>query len=122
MATVDSSKVYETTQIDPNFSLPPGVIDVGYRDITEPGDNGTERSATTGEVVDVSYDEATSPSEYFYPEDSNGTSVLLFPPDTVTVLSQQTRITSDGKTVVDVVLELPDAGNGLTYDIRLTKP
>lgn len=124
MASVDSTKVYETVTIDPNFSLPPGVIDVGYKNIDEAGDSPTDRSTDTGEVINVDYDEVTYGEDggEGAEDDSPAAGDTLFAPDSVTLLSQQTRITTDGRVVVDVILEVPDTAPGITYDVRLTKP
>jgi hypothetical protein len=124
MATPDSTKVFTTASIDPNFPLPPGVIDVEYRNIDEPYNSATERSAETGEVINVDYDEVSYGESSTDDADSGGTTTsdMLYPPDSVTLVSQTVRITSDGRTVVDVILEVDNAAAGVTYDVRLTKP
>lgn len=122
MATIDSRKVYETVTLDPNFSLPPGVIDIGYKDIDEVGESRTDRSTETGEVVNVDYDEVSYGEVNGDAGSDTGGADKLFPPDAITLVSQQTRTTTDGRVVVDVILEVSDAIEGVTYDVRLTKP
>jgi len=110
--------------VDPNFSIPPNVVDLEYRNIDEPGDSATSRSEETGEVVNVDYDVVTygetggDASE----EENTGTVDTIFPPDSITVVSQTVRVGADGRTVVDVVLEIDSGIAGITYDVRLTKP
>ena len=124
MATPDSKKVFSTASIDPNFSLPPGVIDLEYRNIDEPRDSGTERSEDTGEVVNVEYDDMsggeTPMGDTDAGDDASGDT--LYPPDSITLISQTVRIGADGRAVVDVVLEIDNSVAGVTYDVRVTKP
>lgn len=124
MATPDSKKVFSTATIDPNFSLPPGVIDLEYRNLDEPGDSALTRDGDTGEVVNVDYDEV-SYDEAGNDDTGSGTDAngdTLYPPDSVTLVSQTVRITADGRTVVDVILEIDNSAAGIIYDVRLTKP
>jgi len=111
--------------VDPNFSIPPNVVDLNYRNIDDPADSTTSRSADTGEVVNVTYDEVDygeMGGDYYTYGGDTGSTDLLYPPDSVTVVSQTVRISADGRAVVDVVLEIDDTISGVTYDVRLTKP
>ena len=127
MATGDSKKFYRSVSVDPNFSRPPGVIDLEYRDIDDAGESSTntERSDETGNVISIDYDDAVIDGGYdgTVPGDGTDTQITeLYPPDYISFVSQITRIASDGRVVVDVVIDVPDAPAGLTYDVRLTKP
>jgi hypothetical protein len=126
MATPDSKKVFSTASIDPNFSLPPGVIDLEYRNIDEPRDSSTERSEDNGEVINVDYDSSSFQELNDWGNDTgtgtDSSGDILYPPDSITLVTQTVRITSDGRTVVDVVLEIDNSVAGVTYDVRLTKP
>lgn len=117
MASIEETKLYTQVSVDPNLPLPPGVIDLGYKNIDD-DPSGVERSATTGEVVSTEYSEVSA--EEFY-QDLIAANSLLLPPNTVTVVSQVARGTSDGTFVVDVVLDVPDAQGVTGYDVRVTK-
>lgn len=125
MTNVDNSKVYEVVAVDPNFSLPFGVTDIGYSSPEEKNDSGIERSDSTGEIIPTEYNveslgemDGTLDSE-----DSVGESneAILLPPDYISVVSQVMRQTSDGRYVVDVVLEVEDIPNVTGYEVGLTK-
>jgi len=123
MATVDGSKVYDTTTVDPNFFLPPGVADLGYNNPDDKTDPALERSETTGEVIAFEYDESALGSDDGDSSgaDSGDTSSGLRPPDYVTVISQVMRLTSDGRYVVDIILDVEDIPGATTYEVGLTK-
>ena len=53
-------------------------------------------------------------------ETSNPTATLL-PPDWVQVVSQVMRQTSDGRYVVDVILEVEDLAGVTGYEVGITK-
>lgn len=112
------------TTVDPNLPLPPNVLDLQYKNVEEAADSPTARSSETGEIVNVDYDEV--PSSTIGTSDGvavdAGTEDKLYPPDSVTVVSQTVRIASDGRAVVDVVLEIDSNIAGVTYDVRVTKP
>ena len=123
MAIVDRSKAFDVVTVDPNFPLPPGVSDLGYQTPEEKNDSTLDRSDSTGQVVVTEYDdgyfgdenEATDEGET-----SNPTATLL-PPDWVQVVSQVMRQTSDGRYVVDVILEVEDLAGVTGYEVGITK-
>jgi hypothetical protein len=110
-------------EIDPNFFLPPNVVDMRYINLEDAGDSATTRD-DDGDIVPVNYDN----SDYYGSEEESaeaGTgavSPFISPPDTVVVVSQQARVTSDGRTVIDVTLDVQDVPGAVNYDVRLTKP
>ena len=120
MATVDNSRV---VTVDPNFSLPPGVADFQYINPDDSTDPALERSETTGEVIAFEYDEIWlgDDSESNDDGDSNNPSTQLLPPDYVTVVSQIMRQTSDGRYVVDVILDVEDIPGVTGFEVGLTK-
>ncbi|HEY6019984.1 MAG TPA: hypothetical protein VIY48_08795, partial [Candidatus Paceibacterota bacterium] len=52
--------------------------------------------------------------------DGNATPTLL-PPNNVSVVSQTVRVATDGRSVVDVVLEVDDIPGVIQFDVRLSK-
>src|ERR1044072_2689412 len=119
-----SVKYAPPIEIDPNFFLPPTVVDMRYRNLEDASDSTTTRSDQTGEVVNVDYDEV-SYSELERDTDrfeNESVSTIISPPDYVTVVSQQVRVASDGKFVVDIILDVEDVPDAIQYDVRLTKP
>lgn len=106
-------------EIDPNFFLPPNVVDVRYSDINE--EDTSLQHDDDGEIVGVDYD---TPTVYDEGQDllPAGSSSLLAPPDNITVVSQQVRVAADGKFVVDLIIEVADEPNIIKYDVSLSKP
>lgn len=104
--------------IDPNFFLPPGVVDARYPN---------EIEVTTDEITDVvdtdDILDADSDTTLDEPEETgeDNDTVILYPPDTVIVVSQTIRFDGSGKQVVDVILEVPDVQDSIQVDVRMTK-
>ncbi|AIW02565.1 hypothetical protein AXJ18_gp209 [Streptomyces phage Jay2Jay] len=104
--------------IDPNFFLPPGVVDARYPN---------EIEVTTDEITDVvdtdDVLDADSDTILDEPEETgeDNDTVILYPPDTVIVVSQTIRFDGSGKQVVDVILEVPDVQDSIQVDVRMTK-
>ena len=122
MSIVDASKVYDQVSVDPNFSLPPGVSDLGYTNPDDKTDSSLERSDETGEVISVDYDEwEIGENEATDEGESNNPGSGLLPPDWVQVITQVMRQTSDGRYVVDVILEVEDIPGVTGYEVGLTK-
>ena len=128
--TISAKSVKTAPQVtlDPNFFLPPNVVDMRYADLEVESDSATTRSTETGEVINVDYQEVDYSEIAPNPDDAagagNGTTspTLIQPPDSVTVVSQTVRQTADGKFVVDVTLDVEDIPGVVQYDVRLTKP
>jgi hypothetical protein len=109
----------QPVSIDPNFFLPPNVVDMRYVDI-EGEDTSTQRD-DDGEIVGTNYDDvAIYDFEQFPTTDS--ASSLLSPPDTVTFVSQTVRVAADGKFVVDLIIDVEDVPGVVRYDVSLSKP
>lgn len=121
MATVDSSKVYDLVTVDPNFSLPPGVADLGYTNPDDNADSSLERSSQSGQVVTVEYDEFQQGEDGEGFGDQSGLGSGLLPPDYVNVVSQVMRQTTDGRYVVDVILDVEDVPGVTGFEVGLTK-
>lgn len=124
MATVNGSKVFDVVTVDPNFNLPPGVVDLGYTNPDDKTDPSLERSSDTGEVVVFEYDElglGIDDTDLSAEGEANNLSNGLMPPDYVSVISQVMRQTSDGRYVVDIILDVEDIPGATNYEVGLTK-
>lgn len=101
--------------VNPNFFLPPGVVDA--RPMTEEelalegtkGQNQTERAFSAGLPGTI---EADPDKPIKLP--------VLRPPTDIAVKSQRVRNNADGTSVVDVVLAVPDVEGATGYDVRIT--
>ena len=124
MTSGKSVTVAQPIEIDPNFFLPPNVVDMRYVNQEDANlDSATTRDSDTGEVVNYDYDDLSYSEDAGDGTDPVGSApIVVAPPDAVTVVSQQVRQTADGKFVVDVILEVDDVPGAVNYDVRLTKP
>ena len=90
--------------LDNRFFVPPGVIDVRAA--------GAEDGETFYDATDIAVEGPT----LSYPE-----ATLPMPPSSYAIAEQRVRIASDGRAVVDVLLEFPDIAGVETIDVRITK-
>lgn len=122
MTSDKSVKHSPPLELDPNFFLPPNVIDMRYVNTEEDSDSGLVRTES-GEVTSVTYDEVDSTDFQEDSESTDGDSEesTLPTPDSLTLVSQEVRVTADGKFVVDVVLEVADVSGAANYEVRVTK-
>jgi hypothetical protein len=99
--------------LDPNFFLPPGVVDVRHVNDNE----------TDGLYPDDVEETAVEGEDVTAPEDApiDITSDVLQPPASITIVSQTVKVANDGKFAVDVVIEVEDLPGVNTYETRLTK-
>lgn len=89
--------------IDPRFATPPGVVDVrnqNKEDVSFAYDEST--AADEGSIIDS--------SEYLVPLITN-----------FTIVEQMIRMTSDGRSVVDVVIDFPDLDGVSDLNVRIAK-
>lgn len=89
-------------EIDPLFVVPPGIVDVRQ-----------QYSADASSVYD---EETIAPELILESLDSN-----LPIPGTFNIVSQTVRISSDGTSVVDVIIEFPDNDTISDIEMRVTK-
>lgn len=103
-------------KIDPNFSLPPNIINT---ELLNP-DNAvrSESRGDDGEVVTVIYDDTTPPDDT---GGDDGASDTLSAPVNVTVVEQQVRALSGGSYAVDIIIDVEDVEGADEYEVRLTK-
>lgn len=109
------------SEIDPRFFLPPGVVDLEYRDGVEASSDTPDDASQNEIVVDpidiVDYDEATG-FDLDAPTSAEGT---LPPPDFITLVSQTARVNSGGGTVVDVIIDVQNVPGAASFEVRVTK-
>lgn len=105
MANTDNPISADFVTVDPNFDLPAGVAGIGY---VSPEEKELEDSAIGYEIVE---DEVDNPF----------TTPALRPPDYITVVSQVMRQATDGRFVVDVILEVDDMPTVTKYEVGITK-
>lgn len=91
--------------LDNRFFVPPGVIDV-----RNAGDEDGDRYYVSPEDVAVPGPILETP-----------TSEIPMPPTSYEIAEQRVRIGTDGRAVVDVMLEFPDLIGVETIDVRVTK-
>lgn len=103
--------------IDPNFFLPPNVVDLRYVSSQDYYDVPTDESQDEETTEDGLVSE---PEGDLIPVDLGGTSVLN-PPTNITIVSQTVRVLGGGGYVVDVVIEVEDVDNALSYETRISK-
>jgi hypothetical protein len=101
--------------IDPNFFLPPGVVDARYPNGTEVDQNEVDETTDVEDApVEIVFDE---PAE----TDEDNDVTTLYPPDSVIVVSQTIRTGDNGQQVVDVILEVEDVSDSIQVDVRMAK-
>lgn len=94
--------------IDEHFFVPQGVIDVRHA------------SEEEGSTFYSSPDDVAAPDVYI-PDATSEEVPVLMPPTSFSVYEQRVRIASDGRAVVDVVLDFPDMYGAKSIDVRVTK-
>lgn len=90
--------------IDPNFPVPPVVVDV--RQLNREEAEEYYEDTTYAEEGEISYDED---------------STIPMAPSTFNIIEQRVRIANGGRAVVDVTLEFPDDEGISSIDVRVTK-
>lgn len=93
------------TILDNRFYVPPGVIDVRARG-EEDGDvyyDNPEDVAVDGPVLETPISD------------------VPMPPTSYAIVEQRVRVSTDGHSVVDVMIEFPDVPGIETIDVRITK-
>jgi hypothetical protein len=120
MKQIKDTNVVKTPEVvlHPTFFFPPGVVDIssGTSESTDEDDVTYDDSAS----VDVVTDSAEDSTETTIIDD-DGSAEQLPTPQWMTIISQEVRISSDGKAVIDVVIELEDVTGATEYDVRVTK-
>jgi hypothetical protein len=106
--------------IDPRFFFVPDDV-AGVRPATTedliPNDPENDYESGIDYDADLLIDEG---GELPVDPGTTDTPGTLQTPQTITVVSQTVRITSDGTTVVDVVLGVQDVAGATNYEVRVT--
>lgn len=97
--------------VDPNFFLPPNLAGIGYAGSEDGPDGSMDDQEISGEGDSGSVSTI----------DPLPTSPVLRPPDYANVVSQIMRQTSDGRYVVDVIIDVEDVPDVARYDVGVTK-
>lgn len=87
------------TTVDPNFFLPPGVVEFTYAF----NDDTTMAESDPNLVV------------------GEAEKVVLRPPNYIVIVSQTLRLMSSGQTNVDVVIDTEDVPGMSNYEVRISK-
>lgn len=96
-------------ELSPRFLVPPAVIDIRQ-------DNDEDSYAVyTGAEGDIVTPNENAGPVLDYPESS-----IPQAPSTYRIVEQTVRISADGSTVVDVLLEFPDNLGVYDIDVRVT--
>ena len=126
MGQISTANVIQTPPVvlNPQFFLPPDVIDVRVGDSAEPVEDDGITYDDVIDADDVLTDGSTPdvPDTPNVPTDDDGEGAEVLPtPQWMNIIDQQVRIAPDGKAVVDVVIELEDVTGATEYDVRITK-
>lgn len=103
--------------IDPNFPLPPGIVDARYPDEEEIDQNEIDQTTEDGDAVVSSTIGFVEPEE----DPAENNPIILYPPDSLAVVSQTVRMGDNGQQVVDVVIEVLDVDSSIQIDVRMSK-
>lgn len=99
-------------KVDPRLSIPE-VIGVTYDEYGNPKTPGSDGQAT--DPLDLG--DAVLPP-IIIDEDTPPDGVVLAPPESVVLVQEIIRVNSDGKTVIDAVLEIGDVVGAVEYEHR----
>lgn len=117
--TISTSRVSRKpdTVLDPNFFLPPGVVDMRYRTDQDPTDD-TDNPDMSESVIDIEFDDTDTSEGDVAGDEGN---VIIAPPSSLVVLSQTVRHAPDGHSVVDVILSVEDGPDVANYEVQIQK-
>lgn len=120
MAQIRDSSIIRTPEvtIDPRFTFPDDVIDLKQNHHDEDLPEAYDDNDYSAAISEVTLDQ-TVPSNDVLSEPE--TAHVLHAPQYLSIVSQTVRISSDGTSFVDVVLEAEDVLGADSYEIRITK-
>lgn len=122
MAQIKDTNVIRTPEVtvNPVFFLPDGVIDVRVKE-------RNERIVGDGTEIDFEFDaddvtgEDAQKDDDFGGEEDESPGASLKAPSWLVVVEQIVRVAPDGRTTVDVTLEVENIPGALNYEVRLAK-
>lgn len=104
----------EPRKLDPNFDMPPNVVDLEWRPVQENTDARDLGDIGESEIIVIEEQDDFVES---IPESGS----TLLPPDSVTVIEYIPKMGLDGTVLVDVILEVDGAGGTSNYEAKLQK-
>lgn len=112
----NSDEVY----IDPQFFLPPNVLDIRYVETDnlvdeDESDDLTETESSTDTIIENSSGDVTWVD--YTPEEHSELPI----PDGLTFVSQTVKAAAGGGYLVDIVVDIPDLPGVETFDVAVTK-
>lgn len=108
--------------IDPNFFVPPNVIDIRYKNETD--FNGTEINSPARYTTPESegeFDNLVEGDEIGYDFPVEPVDDSLPVPSNITVISQSPHLGPGGAVLVDLVIDIPDMPGVTDVDVRVTR-
>lgn len=109
------------SQIDPNFFLPPNVVDLRYLNKDE-GIDGEDKASDIEYTGEYSTELDSGPTVILYEEDTSPQALNTLPiPTDVTIVSQNVRVLAGGGYVVDVVINVADMLGVDNFDVQVAK-
>lgn len=111
MAEYNQSSI--ETVINPNFFLPPNVLDLRYLQTDEDGDPQSVVDVEVTYPIDEPVDDV--------PPTNDGSSPDLPIPDGITFVSQTVRSPTGGGYVIDVVIDIPDIPGVDGFEVSVAK-
>ena len=100
--------------INPDFFLPPNVLDLRYLNTAEDGDSS---SADSTADLTLPLDEVVDD----VPVGNDGSSPDLPIPDGITIVSQTVRSPAGGGYVIDVIIDIPDIPGVDGFEVSVAK-
>ena len=103
--------------IDPDLYVPDDVVGIRAAETEDLIPDDPDNDYLSGVDYDAEIVTGTDPTSIDPGVDSTA---ILAAPQTVSIASQTVKFTSDGTTVVDVVLSVEDVMGATSYEVRLT--
>ena len=101
--------------LDPNFFLPPNVVDLRYVNDKDTDGVYTDEDYEGEDVLDG------EPLPAEEPVIDLGSTSPIMPPTNITIVSQTVRVLGGGGYVVDVEIEVEDSDGADYYETRISK-
>lgn len=108
--------------VDPSISVPEGLRNIKRKPQPPGGETPDTPSNIAPEVGGTGAPTYMPGGDIeIIGEPAQTSSSPLATPDNITVVEQTVRTASNGQTVIDVVVEVPDVPGALNYEFRVTK-
>lgn len=122
MGQINSNQIIQKPEvvIDPNFYVPGDVANVRPASTEDLIPSDPDQDYLSGADYDSAIIDAIGTDTTTPPPDPVGGTDTLGAPQTISIVSQTVRTTSDGTTVVDVVIATEDIAGATNYEVRIT--